>query len=148
MPAILEQVTSIILKGEFLSQSDIGVNFNANQVDEEIAKTEWLKTHTSEEERETLFRLEDHALLNGQIGIVGLDHLDYAEKFEELFKCNRGLVSQALLTVGDYSQAISRRKYQLGSKIDSSWISLFHKTGRAGFENTSLFWSSFRLMKN
>lgn len=137
MPAILEQVTSIILKGEFLSQSDIGVNFNANQVDEEIAKTEWLKTHTSEEERETLFRLEDHALLNGQIGIVGLDHLDYAEKFEELFKCNRGLVSQALLTVGDYSQAISRRKYQLGSKIDSSWISLFHKTGRADFENTS-----------
>ena len=137
MPAILKQVTNIILNGEFLPQSDTGVNFNANQVDEEIAKMKWLKTHTSNEERETLFRLEDHSLLNGQIGIVGLEHLDYAEKFEELFKCNRRLVSQALLTVGDYSQAISRKKYQLGSKIDSSWISLFHKTGRAGFENTS-----------
>lgn len=135
MPSILKQTESIILSGRILN--NIGINFNVNQLDEENAKSEWRNAHPVLEDWETLFKLEDHPLLSGQISIIGLSHLNFSDRFEHLFQCNKRLVTLSLLTVGDYSQSIGHGKYQLGASLDSSWIRLFHKSGRAGFEKTS-----------
>ena len=57
---------------------------------------------------------------------MSLENLDYTDKFYSLFKCNRGLVNQALLTLGDYSLKTVWR-YQIGSaKIEATWKTLFH----------------------
>ena len=70
--------------------------------------------------------IRDHPLLNGGISVVGLDNLDYTNRFYSLFDCNRALVNQALLTIGDYSLKIGWR-YQIGSaRIDTTWKTLFH----------------------
>ena len=75
MPAILKQVDSIILSGTITT--DIGINFNAAQIKEELEKIEWLKSN--KDRSESLFKLEDHDLLYGQISIIGLEHPKYLE---------------------------------------------------------------------
>lgn len=123
MNALLTQTEEIILKGEVNVQSK---SFNEFQVKEEQEKQQWLLEH--EEDAARLFELEDHPLLYGSIGILGLDHLDYADRFCSLFECDRGLVNRALLTIGDYSMKVNWR-YQIGSqRNDSTWKALFHRS--------------------
>ena len=85
MPAILQQTKTIILSGE--SDDTIENNFNVKQLEEEKEKRLYLQEHP--EKAETLFMLEDHPRLQGQISIVGIDHVDYAERFVSLFSCQR-----------------------------------------------------------
>ena len=122
MNALLTQTEEIILKGEI--NNPVGrLSFNTFQLQEEKEKEEWLQTHS--DKAETLFYLEDHPLLNGGISVIGLDYIDYADRFYSLFSCNRGLVNRALLTIDDYSIKVNWR-YQIGSaKIDTSWRAIF-----------------------
>ena len=84
--------------------------------------------------------MEDHELLYGQISIVGLEHPEYFERFESLFKCNWDLVDCVLFTIGDYKQKERNGwRYQLGSSMNDgfAWKTLFHKSENlSGFENT------------
>ena len=66
--------------------------------------------------QETMFELEDHFLLNGQISIVGLENLAFTKRFESLFKCSLDRIDCAMMALGDYGQ-VERNKwrYQYGS---------------------------------
>lgn len=134
MPAILRQVDSIMVAGVI----DISVekNFNQFQLQEEQAKLDWCAGHPELEE--SLFKLEDHELLYGQISIVGLDHPDYFSRFESLLACDWDAVDCALLVAGNYGQTERNGwRHQLGSSfIDAAWRNLFHKSANRGYENT------------
>ena len=111
-------------------------NFNVSQIAEEKEKELFLKSNPEQEDQ--LFRLEDHPNLKGQISIVGLDHIQYTDRFFSLFACNWDLVDCAMMSVGDYGQ-LERNKwrYQYGSKgMQLAWDALFHRSANTGFENT------------
>lgn len=139
LPAILNQVDSIILKGIIADTDAVGgINFSPTQLEEERLKLEW--TAKNPDKAESLFALEDNELLYGQITVVGLEQPDNFERFESLFKCNWDLVNCALFTVGDYKQKERNGwRYQLGSSMSDgyAWKTLFHRSENlSGFENT------------
>ncbi len=133
MKAILAEMDAIILTGSI--DDSIENNFNANQLAEEKEKIVFLESKP--EMAETLFELEDHVLLNGQIGIIGLENLAYAKRFESLFACDYDKVDCAMMATGDYGQ-VERNKwrYQYGSTNQFAWHELFHKSSNAGFDKT------------
>lgn len=134
MPAILRQVEAIMTTGSFCKSDEI--SFNLFQIEEEKVKLLWCKEHP--DNVESLFILEDHSLLYGQVSMVGLDHPQYFARFKELFDCNWDLVDCALLTFGNYAQAERNGwRYQLGScYIDIAWKNLFHNSANSGYERT------------
>lgn len=139
LPAILNQVDSIILKGIIADTDAVGgINFSPTQLEEERLKLEW--TAKNPDKAESLFALEDNELLYGQITVVGLEQPDNFERFESLFKCNWDLVNCALFTVGDYKQKERNGwRYQMGSSMSDgyAWKTLFHRSENlSGFENT------------
>lgn len=123
MTSLLEQTEEVIIDGK-INMTESRNTFNSMQVQEEREKANWLEVHPDKELQLNL--LEDHPLLNGGISVLGLDNLEYTDRFYSLFGCNRGLVNRILLTIGDYSLKIGWR-YQLGSaRIDTTWRTLFH----------------------
>ena len=134
MPAILAQADAIICHG--LIDDSIENHFNVNQTEEERQKILYLEEHP--EMQETLFRLEDHQMLSGQIGIIGLDNLQYADRFEALFTCKWDNIDCALMATGNYGQQERNKwRWQFASKgWLLAWQELFHKSANAGFENT------------
>lgn len=133
MPAILAETDAVILTGNI--DGSITNNFNVSQLSEEKEKIAFLKTNPNM--AGTMFALEDHYLLNGQISIIGLKKLTYTSRFESLFKCSLDRVDCAMMAIGNYSQ-IERNKsrYQYGSTSQFAWNELFHKSANSGFENT------------
>lgn len=138
LPAILRQADSIILKGVIADNETVGINFNPSQLEEERIKLDW--TNNNLDKAETLYALEDHELLYGQISIVGLDNPEHFERFKSLFKCDWDLIDSALFTIGDYKQKDRSKgwRYQLGSSKEGyAWRMLFHKSENLiGFDNT------------
>ena len=133
MPAILAEADAIILTGGI--DESIENNFNVSQLTEEKEKIKFLESNPNMED--ILFELEDHFLLNGQIGIIGLENLTYTSRFESLFKCSLDRIDCALMALGDYGQ-VERNKwrYQYGSTYQVAWTALFHRSANSGFENT------------
>ena len=113
--AFEKHVESIVLHG-IVAYDESGArrNFNKNQVEEEQAKLAFTEQHP--EMADLLFRLEDHPMLNGYIHAVGLEHLDWCDRFYSLFECHLRRVERALLSVGtrDFFVRDSWR-YQLGT---------------------------------
>lgn len=134
IPEIIKAIDSIIVKGQF--DDSLGPNFNANQIEEEKEKLEFLLENP--ERGEELYRLEDHPLLYGQIGIIGLENLDLGPRFASLFTCNKDNIDCALMTIGNYAQRERNGwRYQVGSSGNlSAWEALFHRSANEGFENT------------
>ena len=97
---ILEEVDKIILKGKI--DDNIGPNFNKIQLEEEKEKISFIEKNP--EKAEVLYELEDNELLYGQIGIIGVENIDYANRFESLFKCQWDKIDCALMSIGDYGQ--------------------------------------------
>lgn len=134
IPAILQAVDSIILKGEI--DESLDNNFNVNQIQEEKDKIAFLIDNPSKSD--ILFALEDHPMLKGQISIVGLDNLDYYDRFVSLFKCSWDKIDCALMTFGNYGQQERNNwRYQFASKsMQLAWDELFHMSANKGFDNT------------
>lgn len=134
LPAILKQIDSIIIEGKI--STEFSPNFNLNQLNEEIEKDKWV--NENEKEAEKLYALEDHAILHGQISILGLEHIDLAERFFTLFNCNWDKVDCALLATKNYRQQnLNKWRYQMGSSDNIlAWEALFHKSKSQGYENT------------
>jgi hypothetical protein len=134
MPAILKQVDAIIKTGAI--DDTIEKNLNPNQLAEEALKIIWVENNP--EKVDTLFELEDHDLLQGQISIVGLENSEYFLRFQSLFSCKMDLVNCALMSIGNYGQREKNGwRYQLGSKKNMKvWRNLFHKSSNDGFERT------------
>ena len=134
MNPLLAQVENIIKIGKFLNL-DKGRIFNDAQIQEEKLKLEW--TENNPALAESLFALEDHPLLYGQIGIVGLENPNNFESFISLFKCNYDLIDRVLLIIGDYYQHNLNQVYQFGSEFNLSWQNLFHvNKNNIGYQET------------
>jgi hypothetical protein len=132
MPAILKQVDAIIKTGTI--DDTIEKNLNPTQLAEEALKITWVNNNP--DKAEALFELEDHNLLQGQIGIVGLDRTEYFLRFHSLFSCKYDLVDCALMSIGNYGQKERNGwRYQLGRSM-KAWRNLFHKSSNDGFERT------------
>ena len=138
LPAILNQVDSIMISG--VIDATIEKSFNTAQLVEEAEKYVWIDTHP--ELVEKLYELEDHQLLFGQVGILGLDNIEFAHRFESLFTCNLDLVDSALMTMGNYSQRERNNwRYQLGTKntrVLKAWQDLFHKSANYEYDRTKV----------
>lgn len=135
IPAILQQVDAVMQSGNI--DDAIENSFNVNQIAEEKEKKSFLEEHP--EKAALVYALEDHQNLKGQISIVGLAHVDYADRFASLFSCKLDLIDCAMMTMGNYSQ-LERNKWrhQFASKsMQIAWDELFHKSANTGFENTS-----------
>ena len=134
IPAILAQTDTIMLFGE--PSDEIKNGFSENQIAEEKEKKAFLLEHPEQEE--LVFALEDHSNLYGQISIVGLNHVGYAERFASLFTCDLDLIDCALMTIGDYGQQERNKwRYQYASSSQKlAWDELFHRSANSGFENT------------
>lgn len=134
LPAILQAVDAIILTGAI--DASIENNFNVNQIQEEQEKIKFLAEHP--EAAEALFALEDHDMLKGQIGIVGLENLTLGDRFASLFTCSLDKIDCALMTIGNYGQRERNGwRYQFASKsMRSAWTELFHKSANSGYDNT------------
>lgn len=134
LPAILKQIDSIIIEGKI--STEFSPNFNLNQLNEEIEKDKWV--NENEKEVEKLYALEDHKILHGQISILGLEHIDLAERFFTLFNCNWDKVDCALLAINNYRQQnLNKWRYQMGSSENPlAWEALFHKSKSQGYDNT------------
>ncbi len=131
IPAMLEQVDNIIINGEISDTKKLAAankyNFNEIQLAEEREKLSW--TQANSDKAESLFELEDHYLLYGRIGIIGLERPEYFSRFISLFACDYDKISCALLACGDYYQVDNNGwRYQLGSTRPQSWQNLFHKS--------------------
>lgn len=135
MPVILKQVDDIIINA---IMDDKLIGLSSVQIKEEVEKLEW--TEKNVEKAESLFALEDHYLLFGQIGIIGLENVDYFEKFGKLFECDWDCVDSALIAVGNYIQCERNNwRYQIGTgnrTVLSAWQDLFHKSSNNGYANT------------
>lgn len=134
IPAILSEVDAIILTGEI--DDTIENNFNVNQLAEEKEKIAFLVSNP--DKAESIFKLEDHSMLRGQISIVGLDHIDYVDRFYSLFSCKWDKIDCALMAIGNYGQQERNKwRYQFASRgMLYAWNELFHKSANAGFDNT------------
>lgn len=124
MPEILHQVESIILAGVVPTNTS---GLNAYQLGEEKAKLEW--TTENPDLGESLYQLEDHEILDGQIAILGLDNQPLFGKFSELFACDWNLVAKALMAKGPCVRMDGNNwRYQLGSPSNKivCWRNLFH----------------------
>ena len=134
IPAIIQAVDAIILTGAI--DDSIENNFNVNQIQEEKEKAEFLANNPARADE--VFELEDHDMLKGQIGIVGLDNLSFGLRFASLFTCSWDKIDCALMTIGNYGQQERNKwRYQFASKsLQLAWDELFHKSANAGFENT------------
>lgn len=138
LAALLADVESIMNRCE-ISLKTLG--FNELQKEEEIEKITWRQNNPGLTEYLNL--LEDHYLLQGSIAIIGLSETEKfkvrSERFLQLFNKNSDylLISNALLTIGDYSQLASWR-YIFGNKNWSYWRELFTRSKqRKYFTKTS-----------
>lgn len=109
MPNLLRQTEYILTHGDV---EEGYLSFNANQLAEEHEKAAWLQTHA--DKADTLCRLENHPLLQGAIRVIGLDHIDFTDRFYSLFACDHSLVNRALLSIGDYALLVNNRFQIIG----------------------------------
>ena len=123
MPTLLEQVESVIVKGDL--DFGVGPGFNGLQVKQEKEKQKWFESHPAEKDR--IIRLENHRLLCGNVNPVFSEwddtvKIQNADKFIKLFKseCNFELIEAALLSIGDYAYR-NRWRTIFGGKQEWIW---------------------------
>lgn len=122
MKELLLQVDKIILNG-VVEQVDEGrARFQNRQMEEEAEKLIW--TEHNPDKAELLFKLEDHKFLNGYIGAVGLDHIDWCDRVYSLFECDLARVNRAMLSIGDYFEEDGWR-YQIGTANSRTYMGVW-----------------------
>lgn len=135
MPSLLKTVSEIILNNNI----DEDAKFSKKQIEEEITKQSFLEHNYSL--KETIYKLEDHRLLQGCLAMFKLDSdfPTYSEAFLHIFNanCNYEMISMALLNFGDYSQKHNNCFKRFGNDSNPVWRELFTPSQRRGsFENT------------
>lgn len=138
MSVILEEVRKIVIKGEI---EKVKRGFNTYQIKEEKEKCEAIKSNPSISR--SLYKLEEHPLLYGRIGVIGLKNITLCDRFYSLFECDKDKIDCALLIIhpdppywqeGNY--ATLGVQYQAGSALPSTWKTLFHTSNREELSKT------------
>lgn len=119
--------------------------FTKRQLSEEAAKSKLLATNSTL--TEIIYKLEDHTLLRGTIGIFSIDNtiFDLGSTFLNVFHsdCNYFEISKAMLTFGFYPQN-NGGYYRFGNKNNSVWREILTQSeNRMGFENTKTVLSNY-----
>lgn len=127
------------------TQENTANSFNEYQLQEEKDKWKYLKKYLKDDPKNTrrkaLYELEDHELLRGQIGILRLENLDdcieYKDRFDSLFQCDKDKVACALMTKENYGYKIENNLVQYGLSCGNNkdniprekkaWRTLFHR---------------------
>jgi hypothetical protein len=109
---LMRQTEEIIIDGTAKESTEGKDHFNNAQMRDEAEKLQWTNNHP--EKAEMLYFLEDHPYLNGHIASVGLDHVDWCDRFYSLFEQDLNEVNRALLSLGDIFVEDSFR-YQIGT---------------------------------
>lgn len=122
MKELLLQVDRIIIDGIVEQVEEGRARFQSRQMEEESEKLQWTLQYP--EKAETLFKLEDHKFLNGYVGAIGLDHVDWCERVYRLFDCDLACVNRALLSIGDYFEEDGWR-YQIGTANPRTYMSVW-----------------------
>ena len=122
MRELLLQVDKIVIYGIVEQVEEGKARFQNKQMEEEEEKLIWTAQHP--DRAETLFKLEDHKFLNGYIGVIGLDHVDWCDRLYNLFECNLSCVNRAMLATGDYFQEDGWR-FQIGTANPRSYMSVW-----------------------
>lgn len=144
MPRLLNSVKKV-MEGGMLQEGESFAPFTEYQIKEERAKTEFLKENP--QWCEIVFQLEDHPLLKGRLAalfdVEKILEPHLAVNFLKLFprkgEPSRALVAQALLAVGNYTQARTASRWQFGpgnEKHEDYWRDLLTRQERAEFKNT------------
>jgi hypothetical protein len=125
-----------LINGERLPEN---LPFTHRQLNEEAAKEALLETNP--ELIETIYKLEDHTLLRGSIGVFSLDTTigDLGVVFLKEFyaDCNFIEISKALLTFGFYPQFYGVDYMRFGNKNNPTWREILNQSdNRIGFDNT------------
>jgi hypothetical protein len=130
-----------------IEQDIFSVNskLSKRQFEEERRKGLLLSVHP--DLKDTVYKLEDHTLLRGNIALFELDTslAIYAEQFHNIFVpgCNYFGISKAMLTLGDYTQGYGKFR-RFGNNNNSTWREIFTQSeSRKGFEITRLILSSY-----
>jgi hypothetical protein len=134
-------VELLLDEGKYSTESKL----SKRQLEEETFKQQLIESYP--EIKESIYRLEDHSLLRGNISILTINNKFpvYANMFEKIFVSNVNYfeLSRALLTLGDYGQHYGNLK-RFGNKNESTWRELFTQSeSRKGFENTQLVLKSY-----
>jgi hypothetical protein len=134
MSSLLQSVFDIIVNDTVDDDS----RFNKTQIKQEEEKALFIQQLP--QLLDTIYRLEDHHLLEGCLAIFDLspDINDYASQFHKVFTvgCDYDVISSAMFTFGDYSQKTNWSR-RLGNKNNSVWRELFTPSQRRGdFQNT------------
>ncbi len=126
MKELLLQVDRIIIEGVVEQVEEGKARFQSKQMEEEAEKFQWTLQYP--EKAEMLFKLEDHKFLNGYIGALGLEHVEWCDRLYSLFDCDLNSINRALLASGDYFEEDGWR-YQIGTANPRTymnvWRSLF-----------------------
>jgi hypothetical protein len=127
-------IEAILEKHEYSADSKL----SKRQFEEEKLKNSLMISHP--DLKETIYRLEDHTLLRGNIALFDFDSKlpVYAEQFHKIFVpgCEYFDISKAMLTIGDYTQGYGKFR-RFGNKNNSTWREIFTQSeNRKGFENT------------
>jgi len=138
---LYNDVEEIIKNQQYSANSKL----SKRQWEEEGQKNNLVLEHP--ELKETIYRLEDHQLLRGNIALFDFDPTisQYADQFQKIFVpgCDYFEISKAMLTLGDYSQSYGKSK-RFGNKNNSTWREIFTQSeNRKGFENTKSILKSF-----
>jgi hypothetical protein len=112
--------------------------FTKRQLAEEASKETLLTTNS--ELKEIIYKLEDHTLLRGTIGILSINDTigELGRMFLYVFHsdCNYFEISKAMLTFGFYPQK-SGGYYRFGNRNNSVWREIITQSeSRIGFEKT------------
>lgn len=131
---LYSDVELIIDKSQFSENSKL----SKRQLEEEKFKEQLISNNP--DLRGSIYQLEDHTLLRGNISVLALDSTIslYANQFEKIFMSNVNYfeISRAMLTIGDYSQTYSNL-LRFGNKHESTWRELFTQSeSRKGFDKT------------
>lgn len=120
MPAILQQIDEVMLQPTF---AILPASLNQVVMEEESEKWSYTTNQLSLSDAEEIFRLEDHRLLDGMVGVVDYTHPDRFATFRTLFDpevCSRSNVEQALLVQGDYTIENGSHR-RMGAIWDRVW---------------------------
>lgn len=135
MKELLLQVDKIILQGVVEQVEEGRARFQSRQMEEEAAKLIW--TEQNPDKAELLFKLEDHKFLNGFIGTVGLEHVDWCDRVYSLFECDLKCVNRAMLSIGDYFEEDSWR-YQIGTANSRTYMNVWRSIFSPNRKNDAL----------
>lgn len=134
IPGLLKDTAEIILQGSIPLKTN---GFSEIQKQQEVEKIQWREDHP--DLVQSLNKLEDNYLLQGNVAIIGLDETNDFEvltnNFNDLFngKTDFLTISSAMLTVGDYAQLIGVWRFSFGNSTESVWKEIFQVSRRRQF---------------